>query len=169
LVQANKRTVGEVADPPGSELAARLESAFRLLGTRIYLPSLRQLSAHNDGLDRASLPVLSALEEQGELRPSDVAAAVELDLSTVSRQLRQLQDVGLVARRADSVDGRARRVSLTPEGRESLVRVRASRARMLGDLFRDWPKADRELVGLNALPAKPSPARRPQEEDVTDD
>jgi DNA-binding MarR family transcriptional regulator len=150
-----------------SELAARLESAFQLLGKRIYLPSVRQLRVLNRGLDRASIPLLVALEEQDGLRPSDVAAAVELDLSTVSRQLRQLEELQLVTRRADTEDGRARRVSLTADGRDSLARVRASRASMLDEVFRDWPADEREhllrlldrlLAGLSALPPNASTA-----------
>jgi DNA-binding MarR family transcriptional regulator len=147
--------------PPSSDLAARLETAFRLLGKRIYLPSVRQL--RDRGLDRASIPLLVALEEQDDLRPSDVAAAVELDLSTVSRQLRQLEALELITSRPDSEDGRARRISLTDDGRESLALVRANRASMLDEVFRDWPEAEREsllqlldrlLLGLNALPTK---------------
>jgi DNA-binding MarR family transcriptional regulator len=151
---------------PGSDLAARLEFAFRLLGKRIYLASVRQLRAVNPGLDKASIPLLATLEEQDDVRPSDAAVAVELHLSTVSRQLRQLERLGLVTRRPDGDDGRACRFSLTAQGRESLSLVRASRAAMLDEVFRGWPDAekrnllrllDRLLVGLAALPAQNSP------------
>ncbi|MDT4922781.1 MAG: hypothetical protein QOG01_494 [Pseudonocardiales bacterium] len=159
--------------PAASDLALRLESAFRLLGKRIYLPSVHEMRALNRDLDRASIPLLAALEERDDLRPSDVAAAVELDLSTVSRQLRQLEMMGLVTRRPDSVDGRARRLTLTTEGRQALQRIRGSRAAMLDEVFHDWPEAeragllrllDRLLVGLNALPARTSVNRISQEE-----
>jgi DNA-binding MarR family transcriptional regulator len=105
------------------------------------------------------------MEDQGELRPSDIATALELDQSTVSRQLRQLEQVGLVARRADSADGRVSQIRLTDEGRSSLAAVRATRARMLDDVFAGWPEADRRqlnallerlLDGLAALPTTSS-------------
>jgi DNA-binding MarR family transcriptional regulator len=153
--------------PPGSELATRLESVFRLLGKRIYLPSLRQVRVNDRGMDRVSIALLVALEETDELRPSDVAAAVQLDLSTVSRQLRQLESLKLVTRRPDAVDRRSWRVSLTAAGLESLVRVRANRASMLEDVFRDWPEGEREqllrlldrlLVGLNTMSERPPSA-----------
>ncbi len=88
--------------------------------------------------------------------------AVELHLSTVSRQLRQLEGLGLVSRRPDGDDGRACRISLTAQGRESLALVRASRAVMLDEVFRGWPEDDRRdllrlldrlLAGLAVLPA----------------
>jgi DNA-binding MarR family transcriptional regulator len=151
---------------PGSDLAARLESAFRLLGKRIYLASARQLGTVNPGLDKASIPLLATLEERHDMRPSDVAVAVELHLSTVSRQLRQLERLGLVTRRPDGDDGRACRISLTARGRESLSLVRTSRAAMLDEVFRGWPDADKHhllrlldrlLAGLAAPPGVTSP------------
>jgi DNA-binding MarR family transcriptional regulator len=152
--------------PPGSELAGRLESTFRLLGKRIYLASVRQLRAANPGLDKAGVPLLAMLEDRDNARPSDVAAAAELDLSTVSRQLRQLERLGLVTRRPDGDDRRACRMSLTAQGRECLSAVRASRAAMLDQVFLDWPDAerrqllgllDRLLAGLTALPLTTCP------------
>jgi DNA-binding MarR family transcriptional regulator len=154
------------ARSPGSDLAVQLEQAFRLLGKRIYLPSVRQMRAVNPGLDKASIPLLATLGEQDDVRPSDVAAAAELDPSTVSRQLHQLERLGLVSRRPDGGDGRASRISLTVQGRDSLALVRASRAAMLDTVFRGWPDEDRRhllrlldrlLVGLAALPATASP------------
>jgi DNA-binding MarR family transcriptional regulator len=162
-------TLTAAAGARGSELAARLERTFQLLGRRIYLPSLRHLRATNPGLDKASVPLLGALEDQADARPSDLAVALELDLSTVSRQLHQLEQLGLVSRRPDGDDGRASRISLTPAGSESLAFVRASRAATLDEVFRDWPEGEREqllalldrlLLGLNALPGPtPSSAR----------
>jgi DNA-binding MarR family transcriptional regulator len=152
--------------PPGSDLAARLELTFRLLGKRIYLASMRQLRAVNPGLDQASIPLLASLEEHDDVRPSDVSAAVELDLSTVSRQLGRLERLGLVTRRPDGKDGRACRMSLTAQGRNCLSDVRASRAAMLDEVFGDWPDAERRdllrlldllLASLAALPGTTSP------------
>ena len=151
---------------PGSDLAARLEVTFRLLGKRIYLASWRQLRTVNPGLDQASVPLLAALEEHNDARPSDVSAAVELDLSTVSRQLRQLERLGLATRRPDGKDGRACRLSLTAQGRDCLSAVRASRAAMLDEVFGGWPAAERRellrlldllLAGLAALPGTAPP------------
>lgn len=152
--------------PAGSDLAARLEHTVRLLGKRIYLASPGQLRGICPGLDKASLPLLAALEERDDARPSDVASAVELDLSTVSRHLRHLGQLGLVSRRPDGEDGRACRISLTARGRDSLSMVRASRTAMLDEVFRSWPDAerlqmqrllDRLLAGLAALPAATLP------------
>ncbi len=45
----------------------------------------------------------------------------------MSRQLRALEDLGLVAREPDPADGRARLVHLTEEGRSRVGRVREAR------------------------------------------
>jgi DNA-binding MarR family transcriptional regulator len=150
-----------------SDLPARLELTFRLLGKRIYAPSVRQLRSLGPGLDRASIVLLAALEERDDLRPSDIATAVELDLSTVSRQLSRLEHLGLVSRRPDGEDGRARRISLTEAGRSELATVRLNRAAALDEVFGHWPDADRgellrlldELLrSLTALPSATSPS-----------
>jgi DNA-binding MarR family transcriptional regulator len=129
-----------------SELAVRLEATFGLLGKRIYLPSLRRLTAINRGLDRASIPLLGVLEEQGELRPSDLAAALELDPSTVSRQIRHLEGKGLVSRSADRDDRRASLIGLTGAGRSGLSAIRRTRAAVLQHVLADWSDHDRELL-----------------------
>jgi DNA-binding MarR family transcriptional regulator len=170
MIRRNRH--GEVpltaADPQASDLATRLERTFQLLGRRIYLPSVRHLRAANPGLDKASVPLLATLEEHGDARPSDVAVAVELDLSTVSRQLRHLEQLGLVTRRPDGDDGRASRISLTAQGLASLGFVRANRAATLDEVFRDWPDderrqlltlLDRLLAGLAALPGSVQPSQ----------
>jgi DNA-binding MarR family transcriptional regulator len=146
-------------------LAVQLEQTFRLLGRRIYSPSLRRLSAELGGLDRASIPLLAALEEKDYARPSELAAALELDPSTVSRQLAHLERLGLAERSADQVDGRASRISLTPRGRQNLSTVRDSRAELLEGVFADWAEGDqrhlnvlldRLLTSLLAAPASTS-------------
>ena len=113
------------------------------------------------------MPLLATLEEHADARPSDVAAALELDLSTVSRQLHHLEQLGLVSRRRDGDDGRASRISLTAQGRESVQFVRAHRASTLDEVFHDWPDderhqlltlLDRLLTGLAALPGPPPSA-----------
>jgi DNA-binding MarR family transcriptional regulator len=153
---------------PESELAGQLERTFRLLGKRIYRTGTRRTSDGGPDVDKASIPLLAILEDQGELRPSDIAAALELDQSTVSRQLHQLEKLGLVARRPDSGDGRVSHIRLTEAGRGSQAAARAARARMLDAVFAEWSEGDRRQLNtllerlrndLAALPNSQSPVR----------
>jgi DNA-binding MarR family transcriptional regulator len=132
-----------------SELVVQLESTFRMLGKRIYIPSMRRLRALHPTLDKVSFPLLAALQGSDGLRPSDLATAVDLDLSTVSRHLTQLEQFGLVSRRPDGDDRRASRISLTAAGRESLQTVLATRAQLLDDALEHWSEPDRaQLLSL---------------------
>ena len=156
------------APVPGSDLARQLEGTFRLLGKRIYRTSTRRTFDDRAGLDHASISLLAVLDDQDELRPSHLATALEIDQSTVSRQLQQLEKLGLISRRADSGDGRVSRIRLTGDGRRRLAAIRAARARMLDDVFAGWPEADCRQLNvllerlhhdLAAMPDSPSPGR----------
>src|ERR1700735_1907407 len=144
--------------PPGSDLAARLELTFRLLGTGISRASERQLHSGSAGLDNASVPLLAALEEHDGARPSDAAAAVELDLSTVSRQLRQLERLGLRPRGAEGARRRP------PVGRGGCRRARPvdreQAAAPAGAARPGDPQARRR--GRPRLPGQPDRARAPR-------
>ena len=87
--------------------------------------------------------MLIAVLDEGDARPSDLASALELDLSTVSRQVKHLEAAGLVVRRPDEVDGRACVLSLTDQGRDGLSAVRTTRAKLLDAVLTDWPDEDR--------------------------
>jgi DNA-binding MarR family transcriptional regulator len=131
---------------------------------------MHRLTSISPGLDRASIPLLGVLEEQGDVRPSDLAAALELDPSTVSRQLRLLESLGLVARTADHHDGRSVLIALTPSGRGSLTTVRQARAAVLHNVLADWAERDRELLYAllgrlaNDLAPTPDPESRISQE-----
>ena len=67
-------------------------------------------------VDRAAIIILSSLKENSAVRLSDLASDLLLDISTVSRQAKALEDRGLVTRTDDLDDRRAVRLELTPAG-----------------------------------------------------
>jgi len=69
-----------------------------------------------DEVDPSTFPLVKMLMCRREMRVSDLAAGVALDASTVSRQIKQLEDKGIVERTADPADGRASLVRLTEHG-----------------------------------------------------
>lgn len=93
-------------------------------------------------LDQGSYFLLHTLSRTGSIRASDLAQACELDTSTVSRQLRQLTDNGLVERRPDPCDGRAHLVSLSPEGDRVTDEARARKRAIVLDQLAGWPDQD---------------------------
>lgn len=106
-------------------------------------------------LDQGSYFLLHTLSRTGSVRASELAQACELDNSTVSRQLRQLTDNGLVERRPDPCDGRAHLVSLSDEGAEVTALARARKRALVLDQLAGWPEHDvTELARLLGLLAE---------------
>ena len=96
--------------------------------------------AHPD-VDPVGYPLMFNLREEPR-RVSDIAAALHLDVSTVSRHVSQLVAKGFVERFPDPSDGRAHVLALTAPGRDLLVDIRARRNTWLGEVTSDWTAAD---------------------------
>lgn len=73
------------------------------------------------GLTRITWCILLAVENEGLTRPSEIADFVGIDRTATSRALRQLENAGLIDRRAAQTDRRMTEVALTPEAAD-LVR-----------------------------------------------
>jgi DNA-binding MarR family transcriptional regulator len=135
-----------VAHDTGDEqVLVALEKALRMAAKRVFsvpVDSSRQI-------DRSGYVVLSILVDRGELRLSDVAAALELDASTVSRQVRRLDAAGLVTRRPDPADGRATLLAATAAGKTQSSMLQRLRVDRLEAALAGWSAADRgHLVRL---------------------
>ena len=128
-----------------SELVTGLERAVHSLNRRVYGPSLRAFYSHEkiDRADKGSFIVLATLNDRGQLRPSELAGLVALDLSTVSRHVSYFEQLEMVAREPDPDDRRASRITITDKGRAALTAVRAARSDVLDAIFATWPAADR--------------------------
>jgi DNA-binding MarR family transcriptional regulator len=123
-----------------------MESALTVLVRRV---SEARLVGHlveraNVDLDRASFGALLEIGERGPLRLSDLAEGIEMDLSTVSRQVKQLETDGLVRRRGDPADGRAALIELTASGKRVVQRLRAAQREWLEEIVGTWSRADRQ-------------------------
>ena len=76
------------------------------------------------------------------LRLSDLASQVQLDLSTVSRHVRALEDAGCLERTTDPGDRRAAFLSLTDAGRKVLDDTFARRRESLDAALTGWSADD---------------------------
>jgi DNA-binding MarR family transcriptional regulator len=77
---------------------------------------------------------------------SDVAQRLEVDLSTASRQVKALEDLGLVARTVDDSDRRSVRLAVTRKGRALLERVRDVAMNDFDVALADWSARDRAML-----------------------
>jgi DNA-binding MarR family transcriptional regulator len=86
-------------------------------------------------LESSAYGLLIRLDELGGQRATELAAYIGVGKATMSRQLRALEDLGLIARQPDPADGRAWLVTLTDVGRGRVGKVReARRARYVSQL-----------------------------------
>ncbi len=90
--------------------------------------------------------ILGALHRGGPQRVTELAARAGMGTTLVSRELRQLEQAGLVRRAADGTDGRAVVVALTVSGRAAYERLRRTSVEAAGEALAHW-RAD-ELADL---------------------
>ena len=123
---------------------AELERALTRLVRRAFLPTTGERTRREAGvgLERAAYVTLVRISDLDAPRLSDLAAALGLEPSTVSRHVKCLVTDGYVEVAADPDDARARRYLPTTNGREVLARVRAARHARLEELLSDWDPAD---------------------------
>ncbi|WP_433263060.1 MarR family winged helix-turn-helix transcriptional regulator [Micromonospora vinacea] len=103
-------------------------------------------TAEHRVLDRAAYVILRHLADAGPQNVSALAARLNLDGSTVTRQVSALQRDGLITRTPDPSDGRGTVISPTPAGLQRMAAVQAARTRLYGDMLADWSAEDRSTL-----------------------
>lgn len=78
------------------------------------------------GMTRAQWQVIAFLSRRDGMKQNALAADLELTKVAVGRLLDRVEAAGLIARRADSADARARRVYLTRQGARMVATIRDS-------------------------------------------
>ena len=119
-------------------VAHGLESASQRMRTTVGVTSPQRL-------------VLRLIDHYGRSAPSDLAAVLHLDPSSLTGLLRRLEHAGLVRRIRDPEDGRRAILTLTARGQflnhRRVGTVEASVARTLGRISAGKIKATREVLG----------------------
>ena len=108
----------------------------------------RVLDAAGARLSGAGLHVLRVLHWEGPLPMNDLARRLGVDQSTLSRQVRPLEDDGLIDRTADEQDKRVAVVEVSAAGRKVLDRVHRLRRRDLEVVLAEWDDDEREQLAL---------------------
>jgi MarR family transcriptional regulator, transcriptional regulator for hemolysin len=89
------------------------------------------------GMSRSRLHLLASLRAGDELSQAELQQALGVDGAAITRQVKQLETDGLVARRADPEDHRFTLVALTAQGRklaDTVVRKRDAFEARLGSV-----------------------------------
>lgn len=75
--------------------------------------------------------LLTFIERAGEASAHELAERFEIDKSVISRQVRMLEELGLIESRPDARDGRLRVLTATPMACEALAALRQEHAARL--------------------------------------
>jgi DNA-binding MarR family transcriptional regulator len=100
-------------------------------------------------LEPAAYGLLVRLEESGPQRATELSEFFGVGKATMSRQLRALQELGLIAREPDPADGRASLIRITDEGLDRFRLVRDARRGRYVRKLADWDR--REIAELARL------------------
>ena len=124
------------------EAIADVEDELSMLFSRmrtVWKESAQQV--HPD-LQPAGYKLLSAITRLGTTNAHVLAETFEMDKSVVSRQIRMLEDLGLVETRIDERDGRVRVLGATPRAFELVQGVRDRNQQRLRDVLVGRPEAE---------------------------
>jgi DNA-binding MarR family transcriptional regulator len=136
-------TVPDVTATRDIELAARLRLAITRTARR-----LRQESGTD--LGPSQVAALATIERQGPLAPSELAERERIKRPTATRILARLAEAGLVVRIPDPSDGRSAIVSISPDGRALLRRLRQRKTAYLAKRLRELPDQDVQALARAA-------------------
>lgn len=124
-----------------------LERLFRLTNNRKL--HARQAAAVGAVVTRAGYAVLRCVHDADELSLGEIARECAMDPAAAGRQVKNLEDEGLIERTVSGDDARVVFVRLTEPGHEVYQRIVAVRVQHTGDVLAGWSSHDRaELVRL---------------------
>ncbi len=131
---------------------ADLERSIFKLSRAIRKITYPNCSKEASAIDGAGYWQLAILNEVGPQRPSDLAQILSLDISTVSRQLKQLETSGLVERKVHHLDARAYLIMITKSGQKVFRELTKLRQKTISEVVASWN--DPEVQSLLALVQK---------------
>ena len=121
-----------------SAAIAEVETTMGTLSRKIHLVLKEAAVAIDPSLPPAGFRLLRLIERCGSIQSSVAADSLSVDRSVVSRQIRQLEELGLVETRTDPSDGRARFLVLTEEGVSRMRSVNPTNRTIMYPLLKEW-------------------------------
>lgn len=135
-----------------AQAIADLEAELSLLWRRARVVNLNLTRSVHPELEPAAYGLLSVLLNHGAMRLTDLAKAIGVGKPSVSRQIKFLEEIGLVSKASDPLDGRAALIALSPLGEETMRTTNAGRQRAFHQILSHWDTA--ELRNLATLIGK---------------
>ena len=95
-------------------------------------------------MEPAAYGLLTVIRREGPIRLTDLAMNIGVGKPSVSRQIAFLESLGLVAKEADPLDGRAQSIQLTAKGEEKMHQVQDARRQVFRERLGEWPVEELE-------------------------
>jgi MarR family transcriptional regulator for hemolysin len=145
--------------PPARQLAFSLHDVARLLKT------VADQRARSMNMTRAQWAVLARIEQAQGLKQAELAELLEIAPITLTRIVDRLCANGLVERRADARDRRAKRLFLTDQAKPVVERLGRLGAELMRDVLAgmDQRTFDAMLAGLELMKTNLREPGRPAE------
>jgi DNA-binding MarR family transcriptional regulator len=121
------------------DVASRLRFAVVRLARRMRQEAGSELSP-------TLAAALASVERAGPLTPSELAEIERVKRPTATRVIARLVADGLVSKAADPADGRVSLISISPEGRRLLTRLRKRKNAYLSRRLRELEPDELETV-----------------------
>jgi DNA-binding MarR family transcriptional regulator len=138
--------------PNNNEVVARMGRAWREMrrGAATGILRDRLFGVGKDAVEPGHMDVLDLLVHGDEWRMSELAIALRVDPSTVTRTLQRMETAGLAVRRTPaSGDRRAVIVMPTPMGRRRQAEINARRVEIITEIMTPFSSEEQQrLVGL---------------------
>ena len=112
-----------MAEKPVLPRTTNREFAFTLNDVARMLRTYADYRAAQFGITRAQWAVLVRLDRSEGLKQSELAEMLDLQPISLTRLLDKLAECGLIERRADPIDRRAKRLFLTPAAHPLLEKL----------------------------------------------
>ena len=131
----------DVADDSISTIEMELLTLVR------HLETLGRKSSLYRQVDRSGYLALRMLDRLGPLPTTTLADALQLDASTVTRQVNTLVTSGFAQRLPNPTDRRSSQLAITADGRRVMRDVERGRRRVLRQMFDEWNEEERQTLG----------------------
>jgi DNA-binding MarR family transcriptional regulator len=136
----------------GAAAAAELERAVPMLVRWFTRSDVRRamLADAEPPLSWTDAWLLGRITDTGPVRLSELADWQEVDRSTMTTEVRRLENLGLVERHADPSDGRAALISATPAGAARHQQTKRTARLLYEQVLTDWSEDDLQAAATVA-------------------
>lgn len=126
------------------------EDLLEAISRELNLISRHQLASRSRGvLERSAYLLLNRIAATGPMTARELADALRLEISTVTRQIGAMLREDVVERIPDPAGGLASKLRITPTGEANLAADRELYRTSLAQVVTDWP--DEECAELYRL------------------